>query len=350
VLLANWLDRSMIRNTVAFDIAHVIEYAWRQSGGAIGEGIPWTPSGQNVELVFIENGKAHHVGNYFLCEHIKVDENRLNIADPYDIEKPGADDYTQYGFLIEGVTDDKLDEKSNFKTNNGIIFQFKDELSTTILNQVKAKFNEIEDNLDSGNYKAAYENLDINSLIDQMLIWELTLNREYGDPSSVYMYMNGNGKLSAGPVWDFDRGTFQNQENAKSYGNKDRVKPDNEWVYWRKSSSESYIWYSQLAKDPTFQQRVKERWAVIKPYLDIIPSQIQHYGQMMAKSYEYDSKMWPASRSDIQCWKDGFSDWSGDEDLGQNGNYQEVINNFITVYNERLAGMNTLITSGKFTK
>ena len=36
VLLANWLDHSMIRNTVAFDIAQVVEYAWRQSGGAIG--------------------------------------------------------------------------------------------------------------------------------------------------------------------------------------------------------------------------------------------------------------------------------------------------------------------------
>ena len=29
VLLANWLDHSMIRNAVAFDIAHAIEYAWR---------------------------------------------------------------------------------------------------------------------------------------------------------------------------------------------------------------------------------------------------------------------------------------------------------------------------------
>ena len=348
VLLANWLDHSMIRNTVAFDIAHVIEYAWRENG-TIGEGIPWTPSGKNVELVVIsqKDKKAYHVGNYFLCEQIKIDENRLNIADPYDIEKPGADDYTQYGFLIEGVTDDKLDEKSNFKTNNGIIFQFKDELSTTILNQVKAKFNEIEDNLDSGNYKAAYENLDINSLIDQMLIWELTLNREYGDPSSVYMYMNGNGKLSAGPVWDFDRGTFQNQDNATKYGNSDRVKPDNEWMYWRKSSSESYIWYSQLANDPIFQEKVKKRWAVIKPYLDMIVSQIDYYGQTLAVSYSYDSAMWPTNKADVQAWKSGFKDWSGDEQISD---WNQLITNFKTVYQERLNGMDALITSGKFTK
>ena len=346
VLLANWLDHSMIRNTVAFDIAHAVEYAWRDNG-SIGEGIPWTPSGQNVELVFIENGEAHHVGNYFLCEQIKIDENRLDIAAPYNIDEPGVDDYKQYGFLIEGVSSDKRDEPSYFTSNNGIIFQFKDELSSTILGQVKTKMNRIEDNIVKGNYSAAYEELDINSLIDQMLIWELTLNREYGDPSSVFMYMNGDGKLSAGPVWDFDRGTFQNQTNAKNYGNSDRVKPNNEWMYWRKSSSESYIWYSQLAKDPIFQKTVKERWTVIKPYLDMIPSQIQYYGEALAKSYKYDSAMWPTNKADVQCWKDGFKDWSGDEEISD---WDELINNFITVYNARLAGMDALITSGSFTK
>ena len=348
VLLANWLDHSMIRNTVAFDIAHAIEYAWRENG-TIGEGIPWTPSGKNVELVVIsqKDNKAYHVGNYFLCEQIKIDENRLDIAAPYDIEKPGADDYKQYGFLIEGVTDDKLDEPSNFTSSNGIIFQFKDELSSTILSQVKTKINRIESNIVNKDYSAAYEELDINSLIDQMLIWELTLNREYGDPSSVYMYMDKDEKLSAGPVWDFDRGTFQNQDNATKYGNSDRVKPDNEWMYWRKSSSESYIWYSQLANDPIFQEKVKKRWAVIKPYLDMIVSQIDYYGQTLAVSYSYDSAMWPTNKADVQAWKSGFKDWSGDEQISD---WNQLIANFKTVYQERLAGMDALINSGKFTE
>jgi hypothetical protein len=105
-----------------------------------------------------------------------------------------------------------------------------------------------------------------------------------------------------------------------------------------------------LAKSATYQKAVQDRWAVIKPYLNLIPAQIQSYGQALAKSYEYDSKMWPTSKTDIRKYKSDFNDWSGDETLGANGNYQEVINNFITVYNERLAGMNGLITSGKFTK
>ena len=354
VLLANWLDHSMIRNTVAFDIAQVIEYAWR-GNGSIGEGIPWNVHGQNVELVFIENGEAHHVGNYLLCEQIKIDKNRLNISKPYDVEEPGVDDYTQYGHLLE--IDGNYDEPSKFKTSKQIPFMFKDEVTSNMVNNVKTKVQRIETNLYKGTdagYAAAFEELDINSVIDQMLIFELAMNREYGDPRSVYMFMNGDGKLSGGPVWDFDRGTFQNQENATSYGNSTsyRVKPDNEWMYWRTQESEtySYVWYKQLAKSATYQKTVQERWAVIKPYLDLIPSQIQHYGQALAKSYEYDSKMWPTNTSDVKKYKSDFKDWSGDEQLGANGNYQEVINNFITVYNERLAGMDALITSGKFTK
>ena len=353
VLLANWLDHSMIRNTVAFDIAHAVEAAWRDSNGAIGEGIPWNVSGQNVELVIkaTKENKTYHVGNYFLCEHIKIDGDRLDIQDPYEdvVEDNGSATFENCGYLIEVVNKDKRDETSYFQTSNGFYFQFKDELPSDnqILNKVKTKVQAIEDNIDNGKYAAAYEDLDINSLIDQMLIWELTLNREYGDPSSVYMFMDGDGKLCAGPVWDFDRGTFQNQENAKSYGNSDRIKPDGEWMYWRKSSSEPYIWYSQLANDPTFQKTVQERWAKIYPYLQQIPAQIQFYGQTMAKSYAYDNAMWPTAKADVQAWKSGFSDWSGDEQISD---WNEVINNFVKVYNERLDGMNTLITSGKFTK
>ena len=357
VLLANWLDHSMIRNTVAFDIAQVIEYAWRSSG-SIGEGIPWNVHGQNVELVFIENGEAHHVGNYLLCEQIKIDENRLNINEPYDIESPGADDYTLYGHLLE--VDATYDENSKFKTSKSVPFMFKDDVSSTILNDVQSKIQTIENNIYNGDFDAAFESLDINSVIDQMLIWELTMNREYGDPKSVYMFMNGAGKLSAGPVWDFDRGTFQNQEKATelcdnsgpegSSGKLYRIKPYNEWMYWRtwEEGDQAYVWYQELVKSEVFQQTVQQRWAVLKPYLDMIPDQIRYYGQTQAESFKYDSVMWPTSKSDIRKYKSDFNDWSGDELLGANGNYQEIIDNFVTVYQKRLSGMNTLITSGKF--
>jgi hypothetical protein len=350
VLLANWLDHSMIRNSVAFDIAHAIEDAWK-ANSSIEPGIPWNVHGQNVELVFIENGKAHHVGNYYLCEQIKIDENRLNIKKSY--EDVLSNNIADCGYLLE--MDSKEDEDTKYTTSNGVPVKFKDDKieGTTLYTAVSEKIQSIENYLDAGNYTEAYKMLDINSVIDQMLIWELTMNREYGDPGSVYMYMDGGGKLCAGPVWDFDRGTFQNQEKATGLGNSTsyRVKPDDAWMYLRSQESEdySYIWYRQLVQDAMFQQTVQKRWAVIKPELEKIVNKIRNYGQTQAESYKYDTAMWPTNKADVQAWKDDFKDWSGDEELGQNGNYQEVINNLVTVYEERLAGMDALITSGKFT-
>ena len=348
VLLANWLDHSMIRNAVAFDIAHAIEYAVKAHN--LPQGIPWNVHGYNVELVV----DGHHVGNYYICEQIKIDGDRLDIKDSYEdvIEEVSSPTLGDCGYLLE--LDSKEDTDPIFKTSNGVPVKFKDDAikGTTLFNQVKAKVQDIEDKLDAGNYSEAYKQLDINSLVDQFLIWELTMNREYGDPGSVYMFMDGNGKLSAGPVWDFDRGTFQNQEKATELGNSTsyRVKPDNAWMFLRSQESEaySYIWYRQLAKDETFRQTVQQRWAVIKPYLEMVVSMISEYCTTQAVSYKYNSEMWPTNYSDIRKYKSDFKDWSGDEELGANGNYQEVINNFMAVYQERLAGMNDLITSGSF--
>lgn len=351
VLLANWLDHSMIRNTVAFDIAHAIENAWK--GGAIEPGIPWNVHGKNVELVFVESdGTGHHVGNYFLCEQIKIDKNRLAIKDPYeDVAEDGNANpgIADCGYLLE--VDNNYDETDKFKTSRSVPFMFKDEVSDAILSAVKTKVQGIETNLYNSKFTTAYNDLDINSVIDQMLIWELTMNREYGDPRSVYMFMNGDGKLSAGPVWDFDRGTFQNPDRAEDLGNTSsyRKKPYNEWMYWRsaETASESYIWYRQLAKDPTFVATVQARWAVIYPQLQLVSGQIREYGRTMKASFEVDSKMWPTDKTSIHAHKSGFKDWSGDENIND---WDELIENFVTVYEARLEGMNTLITTEKFTK
>jgi len=249
------------------------------------------------------------------------------------------------GYLLE--VDNNYDETYKFKTNNGVPFMFKDDVSNTILSAVQSKVQGIEDNLYNNSFEAAYNDLDLNTVIDQWFIWELTMNREYGDPRSVYYFMDGAKKLSAGPVWDFDRGTFQNYDGAKELGNSDRLKPYDEWICWRTGDSDNYFWYKKLITDPIFQQRVKDRWAVIYPYLLNVVNTIEAYREPMRASFGVDSAMWPTTIADIQAHKNGFSDWSGDETIND---WDALIDNFKDVYSKRLAGMNTLITSGKFTK
>lgn len=74
---------------------------------------------------------------------------------------------------------------------------------------------------------------------------------------------------------------------------------------------------------------------------------IRAYGKSQAVSFLFDSAMWLTNKTAIQKHKNNFSDWSGDENINS---YPELIENFVTVYRNRLNGMNTLITSGRFTK
>lgn len=356
VLLANWLDHSMIRNSVAFDVAHAMEQAWKS--GTIEKGIPWNVHGQNVELII----DGQHVGNYYLCEQIKIGGKRLDIQDNYeDVVKDGKVEPTfeNCGYLLE--LDTNYDETYRFITSHySVPFMFKDDVLTNdIMNAVKAKVQGIENNIYAGNFAAAYNDLDINTVVDQWLIYELTMNHEFLDPRSVYYFMNGNGKLCAGPVWDFDRATFQNVENAKAQGSSgDRLKPYDQWICWsanpkaglsesKLEDGRSCVWYPELVTDPTFCQTVQKRWAVMLPYLQGVINNIRAYGERMQRSYKVNNEMWPTTKAAIHKHKSGFTDWSGDENIAD---YKDVIENMVTVYQNRLNGMNSLITSGKFTK
>ena len=97
VLLANWMDRTLLRNRTSFQIA-------------ASTGLAWTPNGEFVEVIL--NGQ--HIGNYYLCEQVKIDENRLDINDPYDAEDAYSGNPADYGYLLEA--DDSYDETWKFTT------------------------------------------------------------------------------------------------------------------------------------------------------------------------------------------------------------------------------------------
>ncbi len=90
VLLANAIDMSMMRNIVGFEIAKIV---FNRNGVANSRGNVWTPRGHSVELVL--NGE--HKGNYLLCEQIKIDENRVDIAEVKDPTTATS----EQGYLIE---------------------------------------------------------------------------------------------------------------------------------------------------------------------------------------------------------------------------------------------------------
>ena len=346
-LLANWLDRSMIRNLVGFAAAKATTEAWKAE--SIDEGMVWNPSGKSVELVI----DGRHVGNYLLCEQIKIGSKRLNINDCYeDLVADGlSSSFEDCGYLVE--FDVMQDENYKGITSRGITWQLKDDvLPADYASQIGAKIQAIEDAIKKGDFAAYSKLIDIPSFIDQWFVVELAMNREYTEPRSLYSYYNGGtDKLHAGPVWDFDRGTFQNPTEAQKMGSS-RVKSYDAFLSSSSKVSKSggykenqqpCLWYPLLMNDSEFVRMVKSRWAALYPHLLAVTDEIVRLGAENALSWEYDSTMWPGTATALNAgYPSGFSDFAGDENLTS---YEAVIQNLIGCYLARLDGMNTLITS-----
>ena len=353
-LLANWMDRTMLRNAVAQDVAH-------RTANALSDGLGWNPRGVSVELVI--NGR--HVGNYYLIEKVKIDEDRINIKECYEDVVDGGNanpSLADCGYLLE--FDDAMDEVNIFRTGRGLPVMFKDEVPENgeIFKAVKEKVENIESYLEAGNYSATYELLDINSVIDYFFVQELTFNNEYKHPKSVYMYMDGDGKLTAGPVWDFDWQTFIVPEQVRAYGGVyvDQLREADEWLYGGSKLAEQtggfwpwdepeydyvndmpYMWYPLLFKDATFRAKVQERWNVVYPALLQVSAEIDRLADENRISDQYNFAMWPITRDLKNGVGAGFN---GDEDMS----FDAAIQSMKRAYVERLDWMNTQIVGGNF--
>lgn len=351
-LLANWMDRTMLRNAVAQDVAH-------RTANALADGLGWNPHGVSVELII--NGR--HVGNYYLIEKVKIDADRINIKDCYEDVVDGGNanpSVADYGYLLE--FDDAMDEVNCFRTGRGLPVMFKDEVpeNGTIFNAVKDKIESIEAYIEAGNYSAAYEQLDINSVIDYFLVQELTFNNEYKHPKSVYMYIDGDNKLTAGPVWDFDWQTFIIPEQVRVYGGiyEEQLRETDEWLYegsklaegtgwpWNSYDYENdmpYMWYPLLFKDATFRNTVQERWATIYPALLGVTDEIDRLAEQNRVSDQFNFAMWPLVQ--LKRASTGFSAaFNGDEEMS----FDEAIQSMKKAYTDRLEWMNSQIVSGNF--
>lgn len=281
VLLANWMDRTLLRNCVAFQIAHSTEMAWN-------------PHGQFVDVVL--NGK--HIGNYFLCEQIKVDKNRVDIHELTDTDVDG-------GYIME--LDTYFDETYKFRSDiRQLPYMFKDpdEVNNAQFNYMRNFIYDLESSLYDSELLAAdkfMDYIDINSFIDWWFVHELTKNAEPKHPKSTYMHKDKGGKLCAGPVWDFDWETF---------------------VPGTGYTIQNTLYYPQLFQNATFVARVKERWQQLKPEFNKISAFIDSEAERIANSESINHSLWPITTSNV----------NGDESMS----YSDAVKRMKSAYEEKL--------------
>ena len=260
VLLANYLDKTLMRNAVAFEVGHCME------------GLDWTPHGKFVDLVF--NGKF--VGNYYLCEQIKIDKNRVNITEmePTDVDESSRTG----GFLLE--YDSYFDEVNKFRSslkNMPVNIKEPDEdvLNSTQFNYIRNYINSFESLLVSNVTMTKLSSMiDVNSFIDWWIVYELVQNAEPNHPKSSYMHKDRNDVLKAGPLWDFDWETFRDPARGQ------------EWLI------KNSIYYGELFRNQDFVARVKQRWAMHQSKLVSVATFIDQLYDEIKESGENNVKMW----------------------------------------------------------
>lgn len=310
-LLANYKDRTLLRNDVSFWIS-------RQTD------MPYTVSGRFVELVW--NGK--NMGNYYLCEQIRIDNNRVDIAEP-NLQDPAnggmlivIDDFLGYssddrydkspmvGFRSTGsnnryklpyvLKDPDEDANGNLLTSSSPTFTY---LKNYVKNMEDAIY-ALKNNSDNSTVR---QYLDYDRAIDYVLIQELTMNHDSyntwpnAGPHSAYLYKDAGGKLCYGPVWDFDYHTFTLYNDA-AYSNPSSSE-NNRLRQWEllkmDAKGNNKYYFADLAKyDPEFRTLLVERW---NRYKNTWKNEFPKYVDMMADSIRlsesYNNSLWKENES-----------------------------------------------------
>lgn len=298
IMLANYADITMLRNAVSFHVSGLTSLAW-------------APRGEFVELVY--NGK--YSGTYYLVEQVRIDKNRVNVTEM----KPEDTDITG-GYLVE--MDFHADAtpyqwKPLVACRQSGIYLVKspdeDDLTEPQYNYIKNYIRDFEKAITSSKlsdpdegYKKYIEPL---SFVDYWLIYEVCINHEIWNPGSVYVHKDRGGKLVAGPIWDFDYGTFN-----FTYG---EAAPAAYSLYVKDA-----IWYAHLFRDPEMKALAKRRWAELKPRLqNEIPQYIRKKAEYLRYAAQENLKQWPMT-----------VDTNGDANL----TYDKAVEKMLTVWQTRL--------------
>ncbi|MFB6319549.1 CotH kinase family protein [Saccharicrinis sp. FJH54] len=236
VLLANYADKSLIRNALAFKIGEWVN-------------LEFNPDFRFVDVIL--NG--NYVGNYMLTDQVEVAKNRVPV-EKQDTSVVSLPDLSG-GYLLEvdGFADR---EPVWFQTTRGVKTTVKypddDDINTEQLDYIKTYIQQYEDVLFSETYKdpetgyRAYN--DSATLVNWYIASELTGNPDCFWSTNIYK-KRSNDKLFWGPMWDYDI-AFNNDSRQE----------DAQYKLMRESAYNPRVWINRLWQDDWFVRAVGKRW------------------------------------------------------------------------------------------
>lgn len=286
-LMADLQDPTLLRNAVAQRISRLVS-------------MPWTPKYRCVELYI--NGA--YQGCYWLYEAKEADiENKVPVT-PVTTETDG-------GYYLE--IDNKEDDDLYFRTATfGKQIKYKDPEAPTAGQRtfIGSYINNVESRLKakkfsgSGSYK---ELIELDTFINQFLVQEVSKNVDGNMRLSTYFAKDKDTKLFMPFCWDFDL-AFGNASYLKDQFALTTNGPAGWFVkirggYEYEDHGRKRSYYQYMFEDPEFVQALKERWAIVKPRLDMIPTFIDKMVDYNALAFDHNYKSGKVNPSRSSDWR-----------------------------------------------
>ena len=252
VLYAPYMDKTMMRNYLAYTLT-------REMGR-------WASRVRYVELIL----NNEYQGIYLLTEKIKRDSSRVNISKLLPTDNTGIELTGGYIFSLDKEPNGWLSSYPTPGATNQARRQFSyvypksADITTQQKNYIKQTVDDFESTLAGPNFQdpsfGVRKHADLTSFIDFLIMNELSRNID-GYRISSYFHKNknvGDGRIKAGPAWDFDLG-FKNAD----YCDGSLISG---WAYKFNSvcpgdgSGLIPFWWDRLMLDTSFVSSLRCRW------------------------------------------------------------------------------------------
>ena len=244
-------DRAMMRNELMYQLSNEM-------------GV-YAPRTRYVEMFLNSGGtvsQADYIGVYSIMESVAIDADRVDIDElfPADDTPPEVTG----GYMFKN---DRCDNGDTGFSAGGMNLCWHDPVAANLSAAQEAYLinyvNQFGNALNGPNYTnpttgyAAYFDVDLS--IDHHLLNVLSMNVD-ALRLSTYMYKPRGGKITFGPIWDFDRSmesTDGRDDNPLQWNG-----PPDSTIYFTPDGR--HPWWGRLFTDPNFWQKWIDRWQELR--------------------------------------------------------------------------------------
>lgn len=287
ILIPNYVDCTHLRNSIAMWIANKLD-------------IPYTHSNIPVRVNF--NGIDK--GMYMLSEKLGINKYSVNIPEETAILWEMDTNYDEEYKFITPIYNIKIQVKDpDLNEISGIREQTAEEL----FEDWKADFIQLEQAVAEGDFT---DYIDINSLVNYILVYDICSNWEINHPKSTYFYKESKeDKYKIGPVWDFDWAfTFSGSEG----------KSPEQPLFLNPSQHKGSAFFQNIIKDERFITLFEER---LKYFVeDVYPDLFEAIDEMAAgiePAAKENGLLWPMTDAADSTFVTSFNHHQNVETLKQ---------------------------------